>query len=159
SAVALQEESPVAPDSNISHPRTHVASVWHRPVVPEAEQIALAKGQARAAVTLLRLDQPDRLWLLLQLGPDPSARTYAIHLIRLFGIDPQLLVRRLHEERDVSARRAILLALGEFRADSLPDLARARLITELQQLFQDDPDSGIHSSVEWLLRRWEQESW
>jgi formylglycine-generating enzyme required for sulfatase activity len=107
---------------------------------------------------LLRLDQTDRLWPLLEFSPDPSVRTYVIHFLRPFGADPQLLVRRFHEERG-SARLAILLALGEFPADSLPDLARERFISELQYLFQDDPDSGIHSSVEWLLRRWGQESW
>jgi formylglycine-generating enzyme required for sulfatase activity len=159
SVVSVQDEPSVTP-LPASQLGTRVASVWHRPVVPEAAKDALAKGQARAAVTLLRLDQPDpdRLWSLLQLGPDPSVRTYMIHLFRPFGINPQLLVRQLHEERNVSARRAILLALGEFRADSLPGSVRQPLTDDLRKLFQDDPDSGIHSSIEWLLRRWGEEN-
>jgi formylglycine-generating enzyme required for sulfatase activity len=159
SAVSLQDESPVTPGSETFHPRTLVTSVWHRPVVPDAAKVALAKSQARAAVTLLRLDRPDRLWHLLQFDPDPTVRTYVIHLLQPFGVDPQKLIERLlHEEPEVSARRAILLALGEFRADSLPGSVRQRLIGELRKLFQDDPDSGIHSSVEWLLRHWGEEN-
>src|SRR5205823_2274120 len=38
------------------------ASVWHRPVVPEADREALASRQANAAVALLRLGEPERLW-------------------------------------------------------------------------------------------------
>ncbi len=139
--------------------RLMTASAWHKPVIPDAAKEALAKKQARAAVTLFRLGQTDQLWSMLPFRSDPTLRTYVIHLFQPFGIDPQFLVRRLHVERDVSARRALLLALGEFPADLLPESARQTLIAELRQLFQQDPDPGIHSSVAWLLRRWGEENW
>jgi serine/threonine protein kinase/formylglycine-generating enzyme required for sulfatase activity len=133
------------------------ASVWHRPFVPEAAKDVLAKRQARAVVALLRLDQPDRFWRLLRFRPDPSVRTYVIHTLRPFGIDAEVLVRRLRLERDVSAKRAIVLALGEYLPDSLADSTRNQFIEEMRQAHQDDPDPGMHSSIEWLLRSWGEE--
>jgi serine/threonine protein kinase/formylglycine-generating enzyme required for sulfatase activity len=135
------------------------ASVWHRPVVPDAAKDALAKRQARAAVALLRLDQPERAWSLLPFRPDPTKRTYVIHSLRPFGVYAQVLVERLQDEREVSARRAILQALGEYPVGSLADSSREGLFAELQQMFHDNPDPGIHSSAEWLLRRWGQDDW
>src|SRR5262249_21685153 len=38
------------------------ASVWHRPVVPEAAKEALARRQAQAAVMLLQLGPAERVW-------------------------------------------------------------------------------------------------
>jgi serine/threonine protein kinase/formylglycine-generating enzyme required for sulfatase activity len=137
--------------------RLITASVWHKPVVPEVRRETLAKRKARAAVTLLRLRQPERLWPVLQFQPDPSVRTYAIHTLRPLGVEVQVLVRQLDETREVSTQRAILLALGEYPADALPDAARQRIIDRLLRMYQDDSDPGIHSSVEWLLRRWNQE--
>jgi serine/threonine protein kinase/formylglycine-generating enzyme required for sulfatase activity len=130
------------------------ASTWHRPVVPEADKEALAKRQAQAAITLLQLGQTDRLWPLLQFQPDPRLRTYLIHRLSPLGADPQTLVQRLNEETNVSARRALILCLGEFSESRFPLSERQSLIAKLLQTYRDDPDSGIHSAADWLLRRW-----
>src|SRR5262249_58050502 len=39
----------------------------------------LAKRQANAAVALLRMNQPEKVWPLLKHSPDPRARSYLIH--------------------------------------------------------------------------------
>ena len=64
------------------------------------------------------------------------------------------MLRRFEKERDVSIKRAILLSLGEFGLDRLPTVDRQNLIPQLVQLYRDDPDPGIHSIAEWLLRQW-----
>ena len=49
---------------------------------PDATEDAkekLAKRQANAAVALLRLNQPSKVWPLLKHSPDPTARSYLIH--------------------------------------------------------------------------------
>ncbi len=131
-------------------------SVWHRPVVAEEEKERLAKRQANAAVALLRLERPDRVWPLLRHRPDPRVRSYILARVGLLGADPQALWRRFEAEPDVSARRALLLCLGEFGQQELPDRERARLLPRLFELYRDDPDSGIHSSAAWLLGQWGQ---
>jgi serine/threonine protein kinase/formylglycine-generating enzyme required for sulfatase activity len=132
------------------------ASTWHLPVVSDAAKEELAKRQARAAVTLARLGKVDCLWPLLKAQPDQRARTYIIHLLRPFGIDPGVLVRQFRTEPDVSVRRAILLALGEYPAETVTAETDSPLVADLLRAYENDPDAGTHSALEWLLRRWGQ---
>src|SRR5262249_51039014 len=90
------------------------ASVWHRPVVPEDDKEKLAKRQANAAVALLKVDQPHKVWPLLQHSPDPRVRSYLVHSVTSLEADPNALFKQLKVEKEVSIRRALLLCLGEF---------------------------------------------
>jgi eukaryotic-like serine/threonine-protein kinase len=123
----------------------------------EADKERLAKKQANAAVVVLRLGQPEEVWPLLKLGPDPRLRSYLIHRLSPLGADPGAVVRRLDEEQEISIRRALLLCLGEFRPDQLTAEARERLIPKVLQIYQDEPDAGLHGATDWLLRQWGQE--
>src|SRR5262249_42585129 len=78
---------------------------------PEREK--LAKRQANAAVALVRLHQPAKVWPLLRHSPDPRVRSYLVHRFGPLGADAGALARRLAEEPDVTIRRALLLSLGE----------------------------------------------
>jgi formylglycine-generating enzyme required for sulfatase activity len=111
-----------------------------------------AQRQAQAAVALLRLGQGDAVWPLLRHSPDPSRRTYLLHRLAPLGADPRRLLRRLAEEPDVSARRALILALGEFTAEQLPAEVHQPLSATLLAWYLDDPDPGTHAAIEWLLR-------
>jgi hypothetical protein len=130
------------------------ASVWHSPLLTEAGRDALARRQARAAITLLHLGRPGPLWELLRHRPDPRIRTFLIHDLEPLGVAPLTLVQRLRVEPRVSARRALLLALGEYPADRLPEKELRDLVGRLVKTFQEHRDPGIHSAVDWLLRRW-----
>src|SRR5262249_48190044 len=54
-----------------------------------------------------------------------------------------------------SARRVLLLALGEFGEDRLPRIEREALVPRLLEWYRDDPDPGIHGATDWLLRQWQ----
>src|SRR5262249_44658831 len=133
----------------------------------------LARRQAHAAVVLLQLDDwdklrgpldqserisADRLWPLLRESPDPrlrSLRSYLIHRFARVNIKPEVLIERYAADvDDTSARRALLLSLGEFKDYQFRADSRAPLVERLRQAYGDDPDPGIHSAAEWLLRRW-----
>src|SRR5438067_4507634 len=117
------------------------ASVWHRCVAAsEDEKERLAKRQANAAVALLRMGQPATVWPLLQHRPDPRLRTYVIHRLSPLGAEPQALAQRLDSEPLVSARRALVLSLGEFPEDRWPVNTRPALVGRLLQAYRDDPD-------------------
>ncbi len=133
------------------------ASIWHRPVAPDADKEHLAKRQANAAAALLRLGQTERVWPLLRHRPDPRVRSYLIHRLSPLGTDPRALVRRLEMEPDISIRRALLLGLGEFGPEQFPVVGRETLIPMLLRLYREEPDPGLHGAAEWLLRRWKQE--
>jgi formylglycine-generating enzyme required for sulfatase activity len=132
------------------------ASVWHRPVITEDAKERLAKRQANASVALLRLGQPERVWPLLRHRPDPRVRSYLLAVVGVLGADPQALWQRFDAEPEVSARRALLLALGEFGDKELPAAKREALLSRLFALYRDDPDSGIHGAAAWLLCQWGQ---
>jgi serine/threonine protein kinase/formylglycine-generating enzyme required for sulfatase activity len=119
----------------------------------------LAKRQANAAVALLRLGQADKVWPLLKHSDDPRVRSYLIHRLSPLGADSGAIIKRLDEERDITIRRALLLALGEFDEKALPPDARQALLPRLQDVYRTDADPGLHASVEWLLRRWQQKAW
>ncbi len=68
-----------------------------------------------AAVTLLHLnEEPEGVWQLFKQSPDMTLRTGLIHQCAALGLPPKRLIARLMAESDVSVRRAMLLALGEY---------------------------------------------
>jgi len=115
-----------------------------------------AGRQANLAIALLAMGEGELVWPLLRHTRDPSVRSYIIDRAAPLGLDPRIILRRLEEERDVSARRALILCLGEFETDRLPPVDRNPLIPRLLALYRDDPDAGIHGAAEWLLRLWKQ---
>jgi formylglycine-generating enzyme required for sulfatase activity/tRNA A-37 threonylcarbamoyl transferase component Bud32 len=132
----------------------------------DAEKDRLAFRQANAAMTLLHLEyvrpgfnveEPYPIWPLLIHSPDPSRRTYLTHHLGPYGIDASVLLKRLEVETNVSARRALLLSLGEYRPEQVPPARRQELVARLVKDYRDDPDPGIHGAIEWLLRQWKED--
>lgn len=128
------------------------ASVWHRPALPVEEADRLAKWQGVAGAMLMALGQPESIWPLWRHSPDPTVRSHLVEQAGLRGVDPQLLIRRLEEEKETSVRRALILALGEYTEKDLPASVRQPLVQKLLRWYRDDPDPGIHGAIDWLLR-------
>jgi serine/threonine protein kinase/formylglycine-generating enzyme required for sulfatase activity len=125
----------------------------------KAARLALARRQANAAVVLAALGRWEKVSPLLRHVPDPTLQSYVIDALELGGVEARAVLERLSPERelDVSARRALLLALGEFGEDRLPRIEREALVPRLLAWYRDDPDPGIHGVAGWLLRRWQQQ--
>jgi formylglycine-generating enzyme required for sulfatase activity len=124
---------------------------------PEADvdsRIARARRQAGLGVALLVMGKGEKVWPLFRHRPDPTARSYLIERLAPGGVDPKVLLARLDEEKDVSARRAILLSLGEYGPDRMTAAERWNHLPRLRALYRDDPDPGIHGAAEWILRQW-----
>jgi serine/threonine protein kinase/formylglycine-generating enzyme required for sulfatase activity len=119
----------------------------------------LAKRQANAAVALLRMNQPAKVWPLLRHSPDPRVRSYLIHRLGPLGVDAGAIVKQLDVESDLTIRRALILSLGEYGQTDFPLDARNALLPKLQETYRTASDPGLHSACEWLLRRWKQEAW
>src|SRR5579871_2090932 len=135
------------------------ASVWHRPVVPEAEKEQLAKRQVNAAVALLKLGWPEKVWALLHHQPDPRMRNYLIHRLGASGAKALAVLQRLGAEPEVTARRALVLSLGGFGETDFSPEERASAIEKLRDIYRTDPDAGLHGAARWILRQWKQDSW
>ena len=111
-----------------------------------------ARAQAQLAVALLRLAPDDSVWSLLTKRADPTVRSHLVHALGPLRADASLLLQRLQNETDVSARRSLILSLGEFSSDQLTPQQRQDTIALLLRWYESDPDPGVHSAVDWLLR-------
>jgi formylglycine-generating enzyme required for sulfatase activity len=130
------------------------ASVWHRPAITEAAMAAWAKRKAQAAVALLQLGHAEPVWPLFRHQSDPGLRTALSNQFCLLGVSPTVLLQRLKTEPDPSARRAFILCLGSYLEKTVDYQVRESLAEELLDSYRNDPDPGIHSALDWLLRRW-----
>ncbi len=122
-------------------------------------RLALRRRQANATVALAALGQWEKVRPLLRHVPDPTLRSYAIDRLGPGGVEARAVIDRLSPgwEPDVSVRRALLLALGEFSQERLPAVEQAAVVPRLLELYRDDPDPGIHGATGWLLRQWQQQ--
>jgi formylglycine-generating enzyme required for sulfatase activity len=66
--------------------------------------------------------------------------------------DPSAIIQQLKAERDVAARQALILSLGELTDQQLSAAQRRPLVDILLRWYRNDPDPGIHGAIEWLLR-------
>jgi formylglycine-generating enzyme required for sulfatase activity len=125
-----------------------------------AARLVLARRQANAAVALAALGHWEKVAPLLRHAPDPTLRSYLIDRLGPGGVEHRVLIDRLSpgREPEVSARRALLLTLGEFDEARLSPAEREVLIPQLLALYRDDADGGIHGASGWLLRRWGQQA-
>jgi formylglycine-generating enzyme required for sulfatase activity/tetratricopeptide (TPR) repeat protein len=131
------------------------ASMWRRAVRPRAERNHLASRQGNAATALAQLGRPEPLWPLLKHQPDPQVRSYLVGRLGRLGLDPRVLLGRLGREEDVSARRALLLGLGQCDVRRLPAEMRRAWDRRLLTWYVREADAGLHGALDWLLRqRW-----
>ena len=159
------------------------ASVWHRPVISEEAKDRLAESQARAAIALVRTGKAEEVWPLLRHSADPRLRSFIVNWLSPLGALPGAVAGELARlesaspaspraalrgergdsmdaillDRETSTRRALIQALATFDVDGLDALLREPLEAKLLDLYQNDPDAGIHSAAEWALRKWGQQ--
>jgi formylglycine-generating enzyme required for sulfatase activity len=119
----------------------------------EVDRDLLAQRQTRVVTMLVLLGRQTLLYPLLAHREDPRLRTYLIHEMAPSGIDPSVLINGLRRELEPSIRRALLLSLGEYEQTVLTKQHGQQLWTALEEMYRTDPDSGVHSAVEWAWRR------
>ena len=112
------------------------------------------KQQSISAVALVHLGYGEEVWSLLQFKPNPSLRSSIIEHLGKLNADHNSLAARLRSESDDSIRRALIQSLGGLDMALIPPADRISISEQLQTLYRNDPDPGIHSSASWTLRRW-----
>lgn len=130
---------------------------------PETEDAKDIRAQALAnlASSLWLLGDARKLVEYLDFRPDPRLHTYAMHSISRGRVSPARVLRLLQNSivaERVDARFGLLLALLD-QADSLLPDHQKQLAEVAQELYLDDPDSGIHSVAHKLLLRLTHDQW
>ena len=148
-------------------PGRHLIKVEYRQVtgpyaldvdVVSEEKETLAKRQANAGVALLRMNQLEKVWPLLQHSSYPNARSNLIHRLSQ-GANAAAIVKQLDKELDLTIRRALVLSLNEFNDKQFSPDDRKALGPKLKDIYRSEPDPGLHAAAEWLLRQWKEEAW
>ena len=128
------------------------ASVWARPLNEEYND-TIAGRKANAAIALTHLNEAEQLWPLLKHQKDPRLRALLIDRLATYKCPIDLLTERLTVETDKSIQTAILIALADFDLNALGETQRAALVERITTSYQDEPNSGIHGSCEFVLRK------
>jgi formylglycine-generating enzyme required for sulfatase activity len=115
---------------------------------------AMAKQRAHAGILLCLVGSPDSAWPYLVKAEDPRVRTRLVHGFAAGCVDPAVLRQRLSTEKDASVRRALLWSLGQYEGSVLTGRRCDEVAPLLIAMYLDDPDPGLHSAAEWLLRKW-----
>jgi formylglycine-generating enzyme required for sulfatase activity len=121
-----------------------------------ADHLLPATQRANLGTALAAMGRVEKVWPLLKHSPDPTLRSYLIERLGPGGVDLKVLAARLDQEPDASIRRALVLSLGQFDEGQLLS-QREPLAARLLEMYRDDPDGGMHSAAEWVLRSWSQE--
>ena len=120
------------------------------------DKVDVARRQASVGVALVLMNHADEVWPRLKHSADPTMRSFLIERLGPSGVDAKVLLARLSQTTDTSIKRALLLSLGECDRSRLSEEERKSVLEQLQKLYRDDPDPGIHGAAEWLLSRWQE---
>jgi serine/threonine protein kinase/formylglycine-generating enzyme required for sulfatase activity len=148
-------------------------------------KIADCRRRAIAATVLYSLGEHESVWPLLYQRENTTVRSLMIEWLPTVQSDPNALIqksRRLIDERskhiervistsslrtvpnpwiaddESSLLRAVLKALGNYPPRVLQRTVGESWWTRIAELYEFDPDPGIHSTCEWLLRRSDRKS-
>ncbi len=126
-------------------------------------RVSFGKRRANAAASLLRLGDREKLLQVFRITDDPEAITQFLFQCRPRNVDINALLDSLQQVSDApvdrypgSTRYGLLMAIGEFTLEEIPESRRNAVLAQLEEWFVRDPASGVHSATGWLLRRWGQ---
>jgi eukaryotic-like serine/threonine-protein kinase len=127
------------------------------------ERIPFGQRRANAAVTLLRLGEREKVLPVFDMSDDPEALTQFMFRCRPRGVAADAVLDCLQRVSDgpkerypKNTRYALLLSLGEFSIEEIPESRGGALLKQLAGWYRHDPSSGVHGATGWLLRQWGQ---
>ncbi len=117
----------------------------------------LASEVGRAAAALIRLDEADEIWPLFDHRENLSVRSNLIHALEPMTVSPERIFEQLTREENPQRKAAFLQSLGEYDPASFSRTLRRDSLAWLQAAYLQNPSPVVHSSVEWVLRRWDEQ--
>jgi len=122
------------------------------PIDPR-ERIADDSDDAAARKVLARAHNggEDVIWSAIRRAANQAVRAHLIELIAASGIPARSITHRLRIATDPGERAALIRSLAEFPESQVSQSERMSIVASLLQLYQNDPDAEVHSSIAWLL--------
>ena len=122
------------------------------PTSNHLERDSFTIKQARLGTALMLLGKPESVWPAFEHQPDPTLRIHLIDQLAAWHVDPVILWKQVRLTSSASAKYALILALGEYPKEELLAKLGDEFLNGLNQMYEADPDSGVHSAAAWLLR-------
>ena len=133
----------------------------------QLDRVRLGRRRANAAMTLLRQGERDAFFDALRITDDPESLSQFVARCQKWGVTSTELIESLHRSaalcqsvsgaaRKIESRvmYGLLMALGTYPVDQIPEDSREALIVRLLELYGQDPSAPVHSASGWLLRYW-----
>lgn len=133
----------------------------------QLDRVRLGRRRANAAITLLRQGERDAYFDALRITDDPESLSQFVARCQKWSVTPTQLIESL--QRSMALRQSasgavkkiesrviygLLLALGSYSVEQIPEDSREALFVWLLDLYEKDPSAAIHSASGWLLRHW-----
>ncbi len=105
---------------------------------------------------LAHLGDTSALRQRMEHSDDLTLQTALIHHSALAGISVDLFRDQVTNHHQVSANQlvAAIASLGQYDERQLYLIQRRAISEKLVEIFKENPDSGVHSMSEWLLKHW-----
>jgi len=141
--------------------KVRLITAWRRARPTPEQDAAAAHRRANAQLALARLDEPTDTWKTLENASgsniDVELANELIFRAARYKVNPQLLIARLLQPATPLLKQRLLIALGQYSLEECGP-AQKELLPTLTQWLLNDPDSGVHSACDWLLRTWKQDA-
>lgn len=131
-------------------------SRWTRARTP-ALRVTTSIRLANLVVALWRLDEVDSILPAFALRSNNELRSRLITLLADAGCNPETILPALSSTSDAGIRQALILSLGQFGAQAIPESSRPQYLTKLKRIYETDRDAGVHSAIEFVSERWNYE--
>ncbi|MGE3840290.1 MAG: SUMF1/EgtB/PvdO family nonheme iron enzyme [Vicinamibacterales bacterium] len=152
-----------SPSPATLHDLATIAATPPPDALGSVERVPFGQRRANAAISLLRLGERAKILRVFDVTDDPEALTQFIFRCRPRQVGVEALLECLQLASDAQtdrhsqyARYALLLALGEFALEDIPESRGPALVRQLADWYRHDASSGVHGAAGWLLRRWRQ---
>jgi len=86
---------------------------------------------------------------------DPTSKNKCQLMLGCLNVLPSRIMEKINSTFDVSSKQSMIIALGDMNLDSV-DLQTKNIWAKIfLELYQNNPDAGLHGALDWLLRkRW-----
>jgi serine/threonine protein kinase len=151
-----------SPDTSIPHVRALTAESRHkRPADQSApgesdgrNAVAPVERAANCVLAELMLGEPSALRDRLRISADRTLRSTLIHRFAELGVPPATIVSLLEAEPRAEVRAALLMGLGEYSRETLPEKLSGTIEQQLRRCWQSG-HAEEHAAAKWLAARWD----
>ena len=119
-----------------------------------AQNLKLQDRRGIAAAIQISLGE-EAGFSVFSFSSDPTSKSKCQLMLGQLNVSPAMFVEKLNFTADISAKRAMVVALGDLDFDSIDLETKSKWKSEFLGLYQNSPDAGLHGALDWLLRkRW-----